>query len=226
MLNLIFCIFLLVHVAKKIINPLADSTFMKRRIAILSMFVVLVLLFGCTNVVRDTAEDAVDQNNPSLCKKLEEATDVKKCYELVAENMNDPEVCKQSTDNNGCVTNFAVQKSSLKYCDMTTDAAAKTACILSVTGDQTGRALEDILADWRSKGAVSKCKEQCEQPYRNCMEAKYQEFKAKEAECIGKGDPGEVSYCTYAAEEEFSRQKLDCYDEEKECKAGCMPKEE
>ncbi len=199
---------------------------MKSRILIVSMFIAFVFLFGCTNVVRDTAEDAVDQNNPSLCKKLEEATDVKKCYELVAENMNDPEVCKQSTDNNGCITNFASQKSSLKYCDMTTDAAAKTACILSVTGDQTGRAIEEILADWRSKGAVSKCKELCRPPYESCMDKCYQPFKAAEEQCAGKSDATDSYFCMDAAKKTKEYCWLECYDAQKECEAGCMPKED
>jgi len=199
---------------------------MNRRITILSLFVALVLLFGCSNEVKDTAEKAVDEGNPSLCRNLEDEEDVKKCYSLVAEKSNDPEVCKQSTDNNDCITNFAVEKSSLKYCDMTTDAGAKTACILSVTGDQTGRALEDILADWKSSGAVSKCKELCESPYDKCVSSGYQTFKSEEETCAGEGDVNQMHYCLDLAQKKFDNHKFGCYDDREECEAGCMPTED
>ena len=221
-------IFLRVSTAKKIINPFADSIFMKRRIAILSMFVVLVLLFGCTNEVNEAVDEAVDNDDPSVCRELDRESDVKECYSLVAEKTNDPEVCKQSTDNDNCITSFAIVKGSIKYCDMSTDTVAKYSCVASVTGDQTGRALDEIILDWRSKGAISKCKGLCEQPYHNCMENGYSTLKSEEEVCTGKiaADMDDYHYCMDLAEEKHDTHKLGCYDDRTECEAGCMPKED
>lgn len=86
-------IFLWIGKDKQIINPFADVIIMKCRILIISMFIVLVLLFGCTNKTEDTVDKAVQEKNPALCKELEDPDEVKECFGLVAEKMDDPNVC-------------------------------------------------------------------------------------------------------------------------------------
>jgi hypothetical protein len=192
---------------------------------ILGMLVISTLfLFGCDEV-RNKAHDAADSKNPALCKELKEEGDIEQCYEIVADEMNDPEVCSQSADKNGCLTEFASSKRSIKYCDMTTDAAAKYACVARVTGDNTGRALEFIIADWRSSGAVSKCKELCQPKYAACMEGCYSTLISAQEQCAGKGDDDKY-WCLDVAKKENDQCKLGCYDDKDECEEGCLPKEE
>lgn len=196
---------------------------MKPKMLLFALGISLIFLFGCTSKVTEKAEDAVEQNNPALCKELGETDDVDKCYELVADKMNDPEVCLQATDKNKCLTEFSVSKGSTKYCDMATDAAAKYSCVVQVTGDKTGRALESILADWRSKGAVSKCKELCQPSYQAGTKKCYDDFKAAQEACVAKGDYR--SYCEYEASKVLDRCYLSCSDIRKDCEAGCIPSE-
>lgn len=97
---------------------------MNSRIAILSVLAALMLLFGCSEAA-DKADEAVMENNPLLCKELSQSEDVERCLYIVADKMNNPEVCFQSKDRNRCITEFSMSKGNLRYCDMTTDPAAK-----------------------------------------------------------------------------------------------------
>lgn len=199
---------------------------MDGRIALFPLLVAVIFFSGCVSEVTEKAEKAVDENNPALCKELEEQEKIDDCFTVVAEKMNNPEVCFQAKDRNTCITQFSKSKQSLKYCDMTTDMAAKTTCILTVTGDTTGRALEEILADWRSKGAVTKCKEFCEPPYRSCSSDCYTTLQAEKAECAAYTDYNDRYFCEHDAEKKRDGCYLDCYDDQNECEAGCIPKEE
>jgi len=196
---------------------------MNSKLLLISIIFISIFLFGCTNPVKDKAKDAVDQNNSALCRTLEEEDDVKKCYALVAEEMNDPNVCLQSTDRNDCITRFSVEKENIKYCEMSSDEIAKYACVASVTGDQTGRAIEDLIADWRSSGTIQKCKEQCEQSDENCRMGHVNTENLAKEKCLSSHKPGSDDHywCVDAAEKIREDAVLDCYEEEKDCKKRC-----
>ncbi|MFH1685785.1 MAG: hypothetical protein ABH983_05785 [Candidatus Micrarchaeota archaeon] len=196
---------------------------MRFKVLLMSIIFVVVILFGCTSPVQDKADDAVEKNNPSLCRTLEEEYDVKKCYVLVADKMNDPNVCLQATDRNDCITKFSVEKGNIKYCDMSADEVAKYACVASVTGDQTGRAIEDLIADWRNSGTIEKCKEQCKKSESNCRQGHFNTEETAKAECLSSYTPGSDDYywCVDAAEKTRSNSCLDCYEERLDCAKRC-----
>jgi len=198
---------------------------MRRATISACLLFVVIMLAGCDEVNRK-ADDAIGSKNPALCKELKQESEVQSCYNKVADGLNDPEVCFQSDDRNGCVSEFALSKRSIKYCDLTTDAVSKYACVASVTGDNTGRAIESIVADWRSKGAVSKCKELCQPDYDSCMKRYWDEYQEELARCAGMPDHSDRSYCEYEAEKTRDRNRLECYDNKDECEEGCMPKED
>lgn len=190
---------------------------------LISMVFVSLLLFGCTNEVRDKAEEAVEKNNPALCRALEEEDDVKKCYVLVATDMDDPNVCLNATDRNDCISRFSVEKGNIKYCDMASDEVAKYACVASVTGDQTGRAIEELIADWRSEGTITKCKEQCDKSDETCRKVHVEKEEVAKENCLSSHKPASDEYywCIDAAEKTRSSAVLDCYEEELDCKKRC-----
>ncbi|MFH1393303.1 MAG: hypothetical protein ABII71_02800 [Candidatus Micrarchaeota archaeon] len=196
---------------------------MKSRILIISIFFALLLLNGCTSPVSEKIDAAVGSNNPALCNELEEKEDVNECFAEVASKMESPEVCLQAADRNHCVGEYASNKRSLKYCDFSSDEAAKYGCIIKVTGDQTGRAIEDIISDWRASGAVKKCREGCAATESSCKEACYNTMKAEEADCLASHTPGsdEHYWCEDAAKKKKDGCFLDCYEEEDDCKKGC-----
>ncbi len=189
------------------------------------MAFAMFFLFGCDEV-NNKARDAAEAKNPALCKELEREDDVERCFQKVADEMNDPEVCLQAADRNACLTEFSVSKRSIKYCDMTTDAAAKYACVVRVTGDNTGRELTFILADWRSSGAVSKCKELCRPAYESCMKDCYKKLLGAQEKCAAISGSGDKYWCFDAAKKDNDQCTLGCYDSQDECEEGCLPDEE
>ena len=188
------------------------------------LFLLAALLFsGCTTAAKSKAQKAVDEKNPELCKELSDDDDVKKCYSIVAEEMDDPKVCLNSTDAADCVGDYAVSKESTKHCDLLTDDAAKYGCIVRVTGDQTGRAIDQILQEWRGNGTVNKCKEQCRGTRENCVDSCVSVWESENMECIGKyaRDSRDYGYCEGLAKNKFESCKSKCYNDMLSCETGC-----
>jgi hypothetical protein len=196
---------------------------MKKSIVIFSLFLVFVLLFGCTSEVKEKAGKAVEQKNPALCKDLGDEGDVKKCYFLVAEEMDDANVCLQATDVPNCVGRFASAKDSTKYCDLLTDTTQKYGCVVKVTGDQTGRAIGEILEDWRGNGTIIKCKEGCEATKDKCYSREYDNWQKANEDCFAKYPTDEDNryYCEDGVKKTFESNKLICYDAMQDCERGC-----
>ncbi|MBU0527584.1 MAG: hypothetical protein ABH983_05125 [Candidatus Micrarchaeota archaeon] len=196
---------------------------MNSRILIIPIFLVFLLLYGCTNPVNEKIDQAIDSNNPALCNGLEEKNDINRCFAEVASKMENPNVCLQAADRNNCVGEYASDKRSLKYCDLSSDEAAKYSCILKVTGDQTGRAIDEILSDWRANGTVKKCREGCAATESSCKESCYNIMKSEEADCLTAHTPGSDDHywCDDAAKKKKDSCFLVCYDKEDECKKNC-----
>lgn len=195
---------------------------MKNSIFVISLFLLFFFLFGC-NQVGDKADKAIQENNPALCKELEDEDDVKKCFAKVAGGMNDPNVCFQSPDAPDCIGNYAVEKQSTKYCDLLNDTAAKYGCVVRVTGDQTGRAIDKILQDWRGNGTIKNCKEGCEATKSACTEAGFQTWTKAKEECFKNNpvDSDDRIWCDASVKETFENHKLGCWDKQDECNKGC-----
>lgn len=199
---------------------------MRNPALIISMILVFFFIFGCDEV-NDKVQDAIDAKNPALCKELDRENEVVECYERVANGMNDPNVCFQSAKTNDCIGSYASQRRSLKYCDLIKDETAKYGCVVHVTGDQTGRALDEIITDWRASGTVKLCREGCEATKNSCTSGCFDIFKGKKEECYEKypGNYDDSYWCEDAAKKEFDGCKLGCWDDEDECKEGCDPQE-
>ncbi len=143
---------------------------MKSRILIISMFFALLFLYGCSDVFLKS-DEAIQENNPALCKELETSAEVNECYGIVAKEMNDPKVCFTAVDQNDCVGRYSVSMGDVGYCGFSTDVAAKYACVARVTGDQTGRAVVDIIADWEAGGEKNQCLNRCESTEAVCQQS-------------------------------------------------------
>lgn len=196
------------------------------RRAILPVCLVMVFLLAGCDEVNNKAQDAIDAKDPSMCRQLSQENDVQQCYGKVADGLNDPNVCLQAAERNDCITYFATEKRNIRFCDLTTDVVAKSSCIVQVTGDNTGRAIDDIVADWRSKGALSKCKELCLPDYNACMGRHWQTYQAELAGCAKSGGGGsDRFFCEKDAEKQLNRNRLECYDEKDECEDGCRQDE-
>lgn len=196
---------------------------MKSRHIVVLLLLAVLIFSGCTTAAKSKAQKAVGEKNPELCKELEDDDDVKKCYSIVAEEMDDPGVCLNSTDAADCIGDYAVLKESTKYCDMLADDAARYGCIVRVTGDQTGRAIDQILKDWRGNGTVSKCKEQCRSTREGCVNSCVSVWESSFAECIGKyaRDSRDYGYCEGTAKNTFESCKSKCYNDMLACETGC-----
>lgn len=195
---------------------------MKRPVLILALVLVFFFLFGC-DAVKNKAQDAVEAKNPSLCKELNDEQEIEECYKIVAQDMNDPNVCFQSATPNDCIGDYASEKRSTKYCDLIKDDAAKYGCIVKVTGDETGRAVDQILKDWRGNGTISKCKAQCEAEKNTCTSPCFETFTKKKDDCYKKypGDYDSSYWCEDAAAKERESCYYDCWTDQDECNRGC-----
>jgi hypothetical protein len=196
--------------------------FMKNPLIILSLVLALFLLFGCDEV-NNKVQDAVDAKNPSLCKELKEEERIEECYFRVAQGMNDPNVCFQMNKTNDCIGEYASSKRSIKYCDLIDDGVAKYGCIVKVTGDETGRAIDLIVKDWRGNGTISKCKEQCEAEKNACTSPCFETFTKKKDDCYKKypGDYDSSYWCEDAARKEREDCYYDCWTDQDACDKGC-----
>lgn len=138
------------------------------RMTVIAIFLVFFLLYGCDDKA-SAVNEAVNQKDPSLCNKLEETVVKENCVEEVAQGLHDPAACSFSTNANGCLTAYAVKSRSTAPCDLITDAVGKYACIAGVTGDQTGRSIETLLAEWRNKNVLDLCLGRCRKTtYESC----------------------------------------------------------
>lgn len=195
---------------------------MKNQILIVSLLISFVFLFGC-NGMTEIVDKAVDTKNPAVCNELESENKIDDCFGQVAEELNDPSLCTQARDPNDCIARYSMSKSSIKYCDLCSDEAAKYTCIARVTGDQTGRALDAIIKDWRGSGTIEKCKEQCTSEYEFCKNSYYNAMKAAQDNCLSSYTPASDYYynCLDSAQKARESGALRCYEEELDCKARC-----
>jgi hypothetical protein len=188
----------------------------------LLLVLVFAFMYGC-NEVENTADDAVGAKDPSKCKTLKDKDDVRECYGIVAEKMDDPEVCSEAPDKNDCIGYYASSKGSIKYCDMTSDEVAKYGCVARVTGDQTGRAIDQIISDWRGKGTIENCKKLCTGEEESCGNACSGAGDAAKDNCLNSYIPSSDSYfvCADAAAKASEDCRLDCYRTRLECVKAC-----
>ncbi len=195
---------------------------MKFRILMISMFFALVFLYGCSDVFLK-ADEAVLENNPALCKELETSDEVNECYGVVAENMKDPKVCFKAVDQNDCVGRYSVSMGDVNYCDLSTDVTAKYACVARVTGDQTGRAVVEIIADWEAGGEKNQCLNKCESTETVCQQSctnaeinaqsdcngKYPQNSDERFDCVMTAD-GDMIGCDNGCAQSKAKCRLDC----------------
>lgn len=111
---------------------------------------------------------ALEKNDITLCNSLKEQADVKECYYTFADGKNDPNYCLRAPDPTTCVSEYAAKRQQMSPCDVLRDPGQKYTCLARVAGDQTGRSIEEIIADFRSQGASRKCQAQCSNTRSTC----------------------------------------------------------
>ena len=141
----------------------------KTQVFFLAAVVSCLLLGGCVEHAGYTAGiAALQKDDIKQCAALKEAQDVKECYLTFADGKNDPKLCLQAPDPAACVSDYAGKRQLMSACDVLTNPAQKYSCVARVAGDQTGRSIEEIIADFRSRGASKQCLAKCQQTSTSC----------------------------------------------------------
>jgi hypothetical protein len=123
---------------------------------------IFLALYGCIeHQGASVGMDALKAGDISKCKTLREPSDINECYYTFADGKNDPKYCLQAPDPSACVSDYAGKRQQMSACDVLTDPAQKYSCVARVAGDQTGRSIEEMVADFRTRGASKKCLEAC-----------------------------------------------------------------
>ena len=131
--------------------------------------VLAMLLFGCTeHAGYAQGMKALENNDITMCGQMKEQSEIKECYYTFADGKNDPSLCLKAPDPTACVSDYAGKRQMMSACDVLTDSAQKYSCVARVAGDQTGRSIEEMIADFRTKGASKKCLGQCEKTSSSC----------------------------------------------------------
>ena len=144
---------------------------MRGRLIILFSIIAVcaVFLSGCPEHQGATqGMKALEKNDISMCNNLTEEGQVKECYYTFADGKNDPALCLKSTDPTACVSDYAAKRQQMSACDVLKDPAQKYSCVARVAGDYTGRSIEEIIAEFRTKGASKKCLENCDKTESGC----------------------------------------------------------
>ncbi len=196
-----------------------------QKILLLTTLVILVIfLAGCESTVNTTAGQAISQNNPSLCNNLKEPYEKTRCFVEVANDKKDPNICLQSQGpQEDCLAEYAIHNRVMTPCDLLTDPVKKYTCVAKFTGDSTGRSLEIIIGDWKTKGLVSKCMDQCSAENVACRTGCINAEKTIIVDCNDRGLSGQALIDCYPAGSIKQNCFSDCdqkewYDCEPPCK--------
>jgi hypothetical protein len=136
------------------------------------ILISIIFISGCVEHRGDAlAQKAMAANNPGMCNNLTEQRDRSECFRVYADTKAEPSVClMDAADSMECISRYAARHNTMTVCDLFKDAAKKYECVARFTGDQTGRALDTIIADWKTNGRMSMCIKQCSAERTRCVE--------------------------------------------------------
>jgi len=141
----------------------------KSQVFFLVVVASCLFLSGCVEHAGYSAGlTALQKDDIKQCNALKEAQDVKECYLTFADGKSDPKYCLQAPDPAACVSDYAGKRQQMSACDVLTNPTQKYSCVARVAGDQTGRSIEEMIADFRSRGASKQCLAKCEQTSTSC----------------------------------------------------------
>ena len=128
-----------------------------------------IFLSGCVEHAGATqGMKALEKGDITMCNGLKEQKDANECYYTFADGKNDPNYCLKGPDPAACVSDYAGKRQLMSPCDILKDPVQRAGCIARVAGDYTGRSVEEIIADFNSKGASKKCLEKCSTTQSSC----------------------------------------------------------
>jgi hypothetical protein len=137
--------------------------------SLLISLVLFLLLVGCLeDDIDDTTAEALEKNDPTICTKINDSIDQGECFVTYATSKNDPSACLVGKKPEECVSSAAIKNQKITYCDVLKDPVQKYTCVVKVTGDQTGRTIEELLSSWKDKGRMNSCYLQCEKEFNHC----------------------------------------------------------
>jgi hypothetical protein len=189
----------------------------KTPLIFLAAAVAFLSLSGCVEHAGYSAGiKALEKNDITQCGALKESDQVKECYYTFADGKNDPNYCLQAPDPSACVSDYASKRQIMSPCDVLKDPVQKYGCIAKVAGDQTGRSVEEIIADFRSRGASKKCLEACEETQKKCelpceLNKKYIPPYEKDGMTVIPTDVGYVQ-CKKTCEDGYISCRGDCLE--------------
>jgi len=141
----------------------------KTHVFFLAIAASFIFLCGCVEHAGYSAGlKALEKGDVKHCNGLKEQTEVKECYYTFADGKNDPNYCLQAPDPSACVSDYASKRQLMSPCDVLKDPVQKYGCVARVAGDQTGRSIEEIIADFKTRGTSKKCLGQCEKTESTC----------------------------------------------------------
>ncbi|MFH1222288.1 MAG: hypothetical protein V1492_04335 [Candidatus Micrarchaeota archaeon] len=130
---------------------------------------LFLLLAGCLeDMIDDTTREALEKNDPTICTKANDTILQSECLVTYATSKNDPSACLIGKNPEECVSSAAIKNQKISYCDVLKDPVQKYTCIVKVTGDKTGRSIEELISSWKDKGRMDSCFKQCEREWINC----------------------------------------------------------
>ena len=132
------------------------------------MAICAIFLCGCEHQGATQGMKALEKGDITMCNSMKEQTEVKECYYTFADGKNDPNYCLKAPDPSACVSDYASKRQLMSPCDVLKDPVQKYGCIAKVAGDQTGRSVEEMIADFNTRGASKMCLAKCEKTESGC----------------------------------------------------------
>jgi hypothetical protein len=134
----------------------------KTRVLFSVALVSFLFLSGCVEHQGYTEGlKALEKSDIKHCDGLKEKDQIKECYYTFADGKNDPNFCLKAPDPAACVSDYAGKRQQMSPCDVLKDPVQKYGCVARVAGDYTGRSIEEMVADFNTRGASKKCLDKC-----------------------------------------------------------------